>query len=154
MPLAGVGVVWTLYLTKTSFNIMAAIGTIILLGVVVNNGIVLIDLITRLRSEGLKRIDAIVEACKRRFRPIWMTSLTTIFGMIPMSLGDTKMMDMSYSPLGRAMMGGMLTATLLTLIVVPLFYTLFDDLRVRFFGYIRSVFKRETDPENTSPQSP
>ncbi len=142
MPLAGVGVVWTLYLTKTSFNIMASIGTIILLGVVVNNGIVLIDLITRLRSQGMKRLDAIIEAGKRRFRPIWMTSLTTICGMIPMSLGDTKMIDMSYSPLGRAMMGGMLTATVLTLLVVPLFYTLFDDLRVMFFGYIRSIFHK------------
>jgi len=141
MPLAGVGVVWTLYLTKTSFNIMASIGTIILLGVVVNNGIVLIDLITRLRAQGLERLEAIIEAGKRRFRPIWMTSLTTIFGMIPMSLGDTKMIDMSYSPLGRAMMGGMLTSTFLTLLVVPLFYTLFDDLRVLFFGYIKSVFK-------------
>ncbi len=150
MPLAGVGVVWTLYLTRTSFNIMATIGTIILLGVVVNNGIVLIDLITRLRAEGLKRMDAIVEACKRRFRPIWMTSLTTIFGMIPMSMGDTKMMDVSYSPLGRAMMGGMLTATILTLLVVPLFYTLFDDLRVRFFGYIQFVFRKDdTSSEDT-----
>lgn len=142
MPLAGVGVVWTLYLTNTPFNIMAIIGTIILLGVVVNNGIVLIDLVTRLRAQGLERLDAIVEAGKRRFRPIWMTSLTTIFGMIPMSLGDTKMMDMSYSPLGRAMMGGMLTSTILTLLVVPLFYSLFDDLRVRFFGYIRFLFSR------------
>ncbi len=146
MPLAGVGVVWTLFLTRTNFNIMAMIGTIILLGVVVNNGIVLIDLITRLRKEGFERLEAIVEACKRRFRPIWMTSLTTMFGMIPMSLGDTKMIDMSYSPLGRAMMGGMLTSTVLTLLVVPLFYTLFDDLRVRFFGYIGSIFRRDGHP--------
>jgi HAE1 family hydrophobic/amphiphilic exporter-1 len=150
MPLAGVGVVWTLYLTKTSFNIMASIGTIILLGVVVNNGIVLIDLITRLRSQGMERLDAIIEAGKRRFRPIWMTSLTTICGMIPMSLGDTKMIDMSYSPLGRAMMGGMLTATVLTLLVVPLFYTLFDDLRVMFFGYIRSIFQKTNTAEHRS----
>jgi len=150
MPLAGVGVVWTLNLTKTSFNIMASIGTIILLGVVVNNGIVLIDLITRLRSQGMERLDAIIEAGKRRFRPIWMTSLTTICGMIPMSLGDTKMIDMSYSPLGRAMMGGMLTATVLTLLVVPLFYTLFDDLRVMFFGYIRSIFQKTNTAEHRS----
>jgi len=150
MPLAGVGVVWTLYLTKTSFNIMASIGTIILLGVVVNNGIVLIDLITRLRSQGMERLDAIIEAGKRRFRPIWMTSLTTICGMIPMSLGDTKMIAMSYSPLGSAMMGGMLTATVLTLLVVPLFYTLFDDLRVMFFGYIRSIFQKTNTAEHRS----
>lgn len=148
MPLAGVGVVWTLYLTNTPFNMMASIGIIILLGVVVNNGIVLIDLVTRLRAEGLSRTDAILEAGKRRFRPIWMTSLTTIFGMIPMSLGDTKMIDMSYSPLGRAIMGGMLTSTVLTLLIVPIFYTLFDDLRIRFFGYIKSIFsKTKPSPE-------
>ena len=140
MPLAAIGVVWTLYLTGTPFNIMASIGIIILLGVVVNNGIVLIDLVTRLRAEGLPRFEALIEAGKRRFRPIWMTSLTTIFGMIPMSLGDTKMMQMSYSPLGRAIMGGMLTATFLTLLIVPLFYTLFDDLRIYVSSQIRSVF--------------
>lgn len=142
MPLAAIGVVWTLYLTNTPFNIMASIGIIILLGVVVNNGIVLIDLITRLRAEGIPRFEAIIEAGKRRFRPIWMTSLTTIFGMIPMALGDAKMMQMSYSPLGRAIMGGMLTSTFLTLIIVPLFYTLFDDLRVRFPAKIRTVFSK------------
>jgi HAE1 family hydrophobic/amphiphilic exporter-1 len=150
MPLAGVGVVWTLYLTKTSFNIMASIGIIILLGVVVNNGIVLIDLVTRLRKEGFARTEAIIEAGKRRFRPIWMTSLTTIFGMVPMSLGDTKMMDMSYSPLGRAMMGGMLTSTVLTLLIIPLFYTLFDDLRILFFNRLSSIFSWR----RKAPQAP
>ena len=140
MPLAAIGVVWTLYLTGTPFNIMASNGIIILLGVVVNNGIVLIDLVTRLRAGGLPRFEAVIEAGKRRFRPIWMTSLTTIFGMIPMSLGESKMMQMSYSPLGRAIMGGMLTATFLTLLIVPLFYTLFDDLRIYVSSQIRSVF--------------
>jgi HAE1 family hydrophobic/amphiphilic exporter-1 len=69
-----------------------------------------------------------------------------------MSLGDTKMLDMSYSPLGRAMMGGMLTATVLTLLVVPLFYTLFDDLRVMFFGYVRSIFQK-TETAELRPES-
>ena len=147
MPLAGVGVVWTLYLIKTSFNIMASIGTIILLGVVISKGIVLIDLITRLRSQGMESLEAIIEARKRRFRPIWMISLTTICGMIPMSLGDTMILDMSYSPLWRAMLGGMLTATVLTLLVVPLFYTLFDDLRFMSFGYVRSIFQKPETAE-------
>ena len=147
MPLAGVGVVWTLYLIKTSFNIMASIGTIILLGVVISKGIVLIDLITRLRSQGMESLEAIIEAGKRRFRPIWMISLTTICGMIPMSLGDTMILDMSYSPLWRAMLGGMLTATVLTLLVVPLFYTLFDDLRFMSFGYVRSIFQKPETAE-------
>jgi HAE1 family hydrophobic/amphiphilic exporter-1 len=116
----------------------------------VNNGIVLIDLVTRLRKEGFARTEAIIEAGKRRFRPIWMTSLTTIFGMVPMSLGDTKMMDMSYSPLGRAMMGGMLTSTVLTLLIIPLFYTLFDDLRILFFNRLSSIFSWR----RKAPQAP
>ncbi len=154
MPLAAIGVVWTLYLTGTPFNIMASIGIIILLGVVVNNGIVLIDLVTRLRAEGLPRLEAVIEAGKRRFRPIWMTSLTTIFGMIPMSLGDTKMMEMSYSPLGRAIIGGMLTATFLTLLIVPLFYTLFDDLRIHVGNQIKTVFSRaQSGPKIPNTQS-
>ncbi len=142
MPLPAIGVAWTLHLTGTPFNIIASIGIIILLGVVVNNGFVLIDLVTRLLADGLPRLEAVIEAGKRRFLPIWMTSLTTIFGMIPMSLGDTKMMQMSYSPLGRAIMGGMLSATFLTLLIFPLFYTLFDDLRIYVSSQIRSVFSQ------------
>ena len=129
VPFAFLGVSWTLYLTKTPFDMMSTIGVVILVGVVVNNAIVLIDLINRLRADGMPRGEAILLAARHRFRPILMTTFTTACGLIPMALGDARMMDMSYAPLGRTMMGGLLTATFMTLIVVPVFYTCLDDLQ-------------------------
>ena len=129
IPFAFLGVYWTLYLTNTPFDMLCGIGTVILVGVVVNNAIVLIDLANRLRGEGLSRHDALVEAGKHRFRPILMTTFTTVCGLIPMAAGNSKMIGMPYAPLGRTMMGGLLASTFLTLVLVPLFYTFFDDLR-------------------------
>jgi len=146
IPFALLGVYWTLYLTGTPFNIMAGIGVVILVGVVVNNAIVLVDLVNRLRAEGRDRFEALLEAARHRFRPILMTTLTTTCGLIPMGLGDSKLIDMSYAPLGRAMMGGLLCATLLTLVVVPLFYTFLDDLRGLLMRATASAFTR-TRPE-------
>jgi len=140
VPLAGVGVVWTLVVTKTPFTFLAAIGGLILIGVVVNNGIVLIDQSQRLMRQGMERNAALIEASRRRFRPIWITSLTTMCGMIPMAVGGAKMMDMSYAPLGRVIFGGLLVSTILTLIVVPIFYSLLDDLRNWFMSFIRLFF--------------
>jgi len=103
---AFLGVYWTLYLTDTSMDGMAQIGTIVLIGVVVNNAIVLIDRVNRLRSFGQPRFDAILEAGQNRFRPILMTTFSTVFGLLPMALGDSTLMGMSYAPLGRTLMGG------------------------------------------------
>lgn len=151
IPFAFLGVYWTLYLTGTPFNIMAGIGIVILVGVVVNNAIVLIDLVNRLRAEGRERFDALVEAARHRFRPILMTTLTTACGLIPMALGDSKLIDLSYTPLGRAMMGGLICSTVLTLVVVPLFYTLLDDLRGLIARAASSVFpSRTAGPELAS----
>ena len=130
IPLSFVGVYWTLWLTNTPFDVMAGIGLIILIGVVVNNAIVLIDLVTQLRNKGVDRKTAIIQAGKYRFRPILMTAFTTIFGLIPMFIGSQEMIGISYSPLGRTMAGGLFSATFLTLIAVPLIYTFFDDLRI------------------------
>jgi hydrophobic/amphiphilic exporter-1 (mainly G- bacteria), HAE1 family len=142
IPFAFLGVYWTLFLTGTPFDIMAGIGVVILVGVVVNNAIVLVDLVNRLRAEGHDRFESLVEAARHRFRPILMTTLTTACGLIPMALGDSKLIDMSYAPLGRAMMGGLLCATVLTLVVVPLFYTFLDDLRGVLMCATASVFHR------------
>lgn len=139
VPMAGVGVVWMLVATGTAFDRMASVGAMILIGIVVNNGIVLIDLAQRLMKEGLARNEALMEASRQRFRPIWITSLTTIFGMIPMAIGGSKMMDMSYSPLGRVIIGGLMVSTFLTLIVVPLFYAMLDDLRNWFKSTVRGM---------------
>ena len=129
IPFSFLGVYWILYLTNTPFEIMSMIGSVILIGVVVNNAIVLIDLANRLRAEGKSRYDALVEAGRHRFRPILMTTFTTAFGLLPMAAGNSKMVGVAYAPLGRTMIGGLLAAMVLTLLLVPLFYTFFDDFR-------------------------
>ena len=128
LPFALVGVTWFLFLTGTPFNIMSQIGLMVLLGIVVNNGIVLIAHINNLRSQGLPRSEAIRTGCRERFRPILMTAATTVVGLIPLALGTTGMFELRYFPLARTVMGGLISSTLLTLVVLPAYYTLFDDL--------------------------
>ncbi len=129
IPFAFFGVYWTLWATDTPMDVMASIGVVILTGIVVNNAIVLVDQVNRLRKQGLPREQAIVEAGRTRFRAIWMTALTTIVGLVPMAFGASNIVGVPYFPLGRTVMGGLLASTVLSLVVVPLFYTLFDDLR-------------------------
>ena len=129
IPFAFLGVYWTLYLTGTPMEIMATIGIVVLIGLVVNNAIVLMDMVNRLRKQGMNRTEAILEAGHNRFRPILMTTFTTVFGLLPMSVGNTSLVGIPYAPLGRTMMGGLICSTMLTLLVVPLFYTYLDDLR-------------------------
>lgn len=149
VPFAYLGVVWTLYLTETPLDMMARIGIVILVGVVVNNAIVLVDMANRLRAEGLDRFSALVDAGRHRFRPIMMTTMTTVCGLIPMALGTSKVVGLPYAPLGRTMIGGLMAATLLTLVIVPLFYALLDDLR-EFVGRVwTSIFARPTAPPPT-----
>ncbi len=150
VPFAFLGVSWTLFLTKTPFDMMSTIGLVILVGVVVNNAIVLIDLVNRLRAEGKPRTEAILLAARHRFRPILMTSFTTACGLIPMALGDSRMMDMSYTPLGRTMLGGLLTATFMTLIVVPVFYTCLDDFRMFLMRVTASAFAPGATKQKTA----
>jgi HAE1 family hydrophobic/amphiphilic exporter-1 len=140
VPFSMLGVYWTLYLTKTPIDLMATIGIVILVGVVVNNAIVLVDMANRLRLEGRSRFDALMDAGRHRFRPILMTTLTTVCGMIPMAVGNSKSIGVPYAPLGRTMIGGLLVSTVLTLLVVPLFYTLLDDLREHAARVWRSAF--------------
>jgi len=128
IPLAFVGAFWMLWLSSTPLEVMAIIGGVILVGVVVNHGIVLIDQVQGLRREGLSREQAIIEAAEGRMRPILMTALTTIGGLIPMAIGSAESVGIDYRPLGRVVIGGMIASTLLTLVVVPLFYTLLDDI--------------------------
>ncbi len=129
IPFAFVGVYWMLFLTDTAFDLMAGVGLIILIGIVVNNAIVLVDRIGDLRRQGLPRDEAVALAGRQRLRPILMTALTTIFGLVPMSVGTSSLIGIPYSPMGRAVVGGLMASTALTLFVVPLFYTLLDDLR-------------------------
>jgi HAE1 family hydrophobic/amphiphilic exporter-1 len=146
IPFAFLGVYWTLYLTNTPLDMMAQIGLIVLIGVVVNNAIVLVDMVNRHRAEGKDRTEAILEAGYNRFRPILMTTFTTIFGLLPLAIGNTNLIGIPYAPLGRTMMGGLFASTFLTLFVVPLFYTYLDDLRTALRGITLAVFSRKGAP--------
>jgi HAE1 family hydrophobic/amphiphilic exporter-1 len=130
IPFAALGVVWTMMVTNTPFNMMAMIGIVILIGVVVNNGIVLLDHIHNLRKRGLDRSSAIMEGCRDRFRPILMTASTTILGLLPLAVGKAAVGDGYYYPMARAIMGGLATSTVLTLVVLPTFYVLSERARV------------------------
>jgi len=127
------------------------VGVIVLIGVVVNNAIVLVDMVNRLRAEGMDRAAAIMEAGSNRFRPIMMTTFTTIFGLLPMALGNSTVLGQPYAPMGRTMIGGLLSSTLLTLLLVPLFYTLLDDLRMVLKRVTNGAFGRRTT-ERSSPE--
>lgn len=129
IPLASIGVVWMHAATSLDLDVLGFVGAVLLIGVVVNNGIVLIDCVNRLREEGHPRREALLLATERRFRPIMMTALTTMGGMVPLTVGGSNSIGLSYTSFGFTLIGGMTTATLLTLLVVPVFYTLFDDAR-------------------------
>ncbi len=126
MPFAGIGVIWALFLTRTTISVISLLGLLILVGVVVNNGIVYIDYTNRLRREkGMPLLDAVKEAGRVRLRPILMTSLTTIFGMLPLAFQIGEGSEL-WSPLGRAIVGGMVVSTFLPLVFIPVLYTIFE----------------------------
>ena len=128
LPFAAVGIAGFLWITGTPFNMMSRIGMLVLVGIVVNNGIVLIDHINNLRRRGYSRPDAIREGCRERLRPILMTASTTVVGLIPLAIGDSGIGNARYFPMARTIMGGLIASTALTLIVLPTYYSLLDDL--------------------------
>ena len=128
IPLALVGAVLALFITGTTINIVALIGVIMLAGIVVNNAIVLVDLINQLRAQGAERFDAIVEAGTARLRPILMTSLTTALGLLPMAMGFGEGSEVR-TPMAITVIGGLVVSTLLTLVVIPVVYSLMDRNR-------------------------
>ena len=150
IPFAFVGAFWLLYISGTTMDIMSQIGFVILVGIVVNNSIVLIDLVNRLRNEGMNRYDAIIEAGKHRFRPILMTAFTTIGGLLPMAVGNTQMIGIPYAPMGRTIIGGLLTSTMLSLIAVPWAYTLFDDMG-NYFKKITALYLFKSKGKAVAP---
>jgi HAE1 family hydrophobic/amphiphilic exporter-1 len=155
IPLGGIGVVWIHYLTGKDVDFLGFVGAILLIGVVVNNGIVLIDYVIRLRAERLERTEALLTAAARRFRPIAMTALTTIAGMIPLTFSAPNRLGISYKSFGLTLIGGMTTATILTLLVVPVFYTFFDDARIAFARLLRRALPRKpAEPAAATNQAP
>ena len=124
VPLAVIGVALMLFLTRTTFNLQSYIGCIMLGGILVNNAILLVDQTNRLRREdGMAMLSSLEEAGRRRLRPILMTALTTIFGLLPMALGAGEGGE-AQAPMARAVIGGLASSTLITLVVVPVVYSL------------------------------
>ncbi|MDX9972783.1 MAG: efflux RND transporter permease subunit [FCB group bacterium] len=156
VPLAFVGVYWSMYITGTSMDTVSYIGCILMIGVVVNNGILIVDHINQLRKRGLSRHDAILTGGHDRLRPVMMTALTTILGCVPLAVGGAVGGEVSFQSLGRALIGGMTTGTFLTLMVVPLFYTLIDDAHIWFMRYIadmKALFGIHAATEDAEPDS-
>jgi HAE1 family hydrophobic/amphiphilic exporter-1 len=126
LPLSFLGVVLALIVTKGTLNVMSMIGIIMLMGLVTKNGILLIDFVNQRRAEGESRLDAILQAGRIRLRPIIMTTMSMIFGMLPLAFAIGEGAEQR-APMARAVIGGLITSTLLTLFVVPIVYTLLDD---------------------------
>ncbi len=131
IPLAAVGSVLTFFLLGKTFNIMAYIGIIMLVGIAVNDSIILVDRILQLRKSGMERLEAILQAGQQRIRPIIMTSLTTILALFPLTLGIGESASLR-SPMALAVIGGLITSTLLTLVVIPCMYEGIEVIRDRF----------------------
>ena len=127
LPLSIVGMAGMLALTRDTLSIMSLIGLILLMGLVTKNAILLVDYTKVLRKNGMERREALITAGRTRLRPILMTTLAMIFGMLPLALGLGQGAEMR-APLGRAVIGGLITSTVLTLLVVPVVYAFFDDL--------------------------
>jgi HAE1 family hydrophobic/amphiphilic exporter-1 len=132
LPLSLIGVVIMLWLTGDALSIMSMIGLILLMGLVTKNAILLIDYTKRLRLDGMECSAALIEAGKTRFRPIVMTTMAMIFGMLPLAFEIGAGSEMR-APMARAVIGGLITSTLLTLIAVPVVYSLLDDLSQKIF---------------------
>lgn len=147
VPLSMVGVLLMLLATGTTFNIMSMIGLILLMGLVTKNAILLIDFANQARERGLARREALIDAGQIRLRPIVMTTLAMIFGMLPLALAIGAGAEFR-APLARAVIGGLITSTLLTLVVVPVVYSLLDD----FGGGLRGRLTRREREFKTRQQ--
>jgi HAE1 family hydrophobic/amphiphilic exporter-1 len=141
------GVFWLFWITNTTFGIMSFIGILVLMGVVVNNGIVMIEHINNLRRRGLSRTEALVEGSRERLRPILMTMGTAILAMVPIALSTSGSNDMpAYYPMARAIAGGLAFSTLVSLLFLPTIYAILDDLRNGSVRTLRRARGKPADP--------
>ena len=131
IPFAATGAIGLLLITGTPLGVPALIGVLMLVGIVVTNAIVLLDLINQYREQGLGVQEAVVEGARRRLRPILMTAIATIFALLPMALGLTGEGGFISQPLAVVVIGGLLSSTLLTLVLVPTLYTMVEGRRER-----------------------
>lgn len=147
VPLAAIGTCFAMSLARKPFSVPAFTGVIILAGIVVNNAIVLIDYINQLRSKGMSMYDAIIKAGPVRLRPILMTTLTTVLGLVPLALGLGEGAEQQ-APMAITVIGGLSFSTLLTLVFIPVMYTLFEGLSLR----VKRRFKKQTKDTLTTAQ--
>ena len=138
-PLAFIGILIGLVLFRQPIDIMVMVGIIMLAGIVVNNAIVLIDFINITRERGVERAEAVIESCRTRLRPILMTTLTTVFGMLPLALGIGEGSEI-YRGMAVTVMFGLSFSTLLTLVVIPILYTLVEDMNNKVLNFIKKLF--------------
>jgi hydrophobe/amphiphile efflux-1 (HAE1) family protein len=144
LPLSLIGVMLALYVTGSTLNIFSVIGIIMLMGLVTKNAILLVDFTNHGQREGKSQFDAIMDAGQVRLRPILMTTLAMVFGMLPMAIGMGDGGELQ-APMGRAVIGGVITSTLLTLVVVPVAYTYLDKLGKRVARYLKGDHEEHAD---------
>jgi len=125
VPFAFTGSIWAIFLSGSTINVIILLGVLMLIGIVVNNAIVLVDYTNTLKARGLPVIKAVTEAGRARLRPVLMTALTTIAGLSPMAFGKGQSSEV-WNPLGLTMLGGLTVSTFVTLIIVPVMYSLFE----------------------------
>ncbi|MCP4632015.1 MAG: efflux RND transporter permease subunit, partial [candidate division Zixibacteria bacterium] len=150
LPLSIVGALIGLYIFGSSISIMSLIGVVLLMGLVTKNAILLIDFTKQRRKQGLNRDNALLEAGQVRLRPILMTSLSLIFGVLPLALAFGPGAEMR-APMARAVIGGMISSTFLTLIVVPVVYSMLDDFTQSWL--IRKMFGIKSDAGTIKAES-
>ena len=143
LPFAFSGVLMALFFTKSTLSVMSLLGAIMLIGIVVKNGIVLIDYITLCRERGLAVLNSVVTAGKSRLRPVLMTTATTVLGMIPMAIGGGQGSEM-WSPMAIAVIGGLTVSTILTLVLIPTLYCVFAGTGIK---HQRKVLRRKRELE-------
>ncbi|MBN1302200.1 MAG: efflux RND transporter permease subunit [Melioribacteraceae bacterium] len=136
VPLSVIGVFVFLFITATSISVMALVGLVMLVGIAVNNGIVLVDYMNQLKKRGLDLMDAVKEASAARMRPVLMTATTTILGMIPLAI-EMGSGSETWSPLARAVIGGLTATTVLTLVVIPVLYVVFENMGTKVKGWFK-----------------
>jgi HAE1 family hydrophobic/amphiphilic exporter-1 len=127
LPLTLIGVFLSLMLFRSTLNLFSIIGFVMLMGLVTKNAILLVDFANQARKAGVERGEALLEAAHVRLRPILMTTLAMVFGMVPLALGLAEGSEQR-APMGQAVIGGIITSSILTLVVVPVIYTWLDDL--------------------------
>jgi HAE1 family hydrophobic/amphiphilic exporter-1 len=130
LPFAFTGVFIALFITGSTLNLISMIGSVMLVGIVVKNGIVLIDYINLLRDRGLSLVEAVITGGKSRLRPVLMTTLTTILGMLPLAIGIGEGAEI-WRPMGVAIIGGLTVSTMLTLVLMPVVYTMLGASRMK-----------------------